>query len=88
MTVDVSDICDVDPFCRVVSVASNEPENGTGDGNTAPDWEIVGDLAVRLRAERSGRGQGRVYTLTVRCTDDSGNSAERDVEVRVAHDRR
>lgn len=88
VTVDVSDICDVDPFCRVVAVASNEPVNGKGDGNTAPDFEIVGDLAVKLRAERSGRGGGRTYTITVRCTDDSGNSAERTVDVTVAHDRR
>jgi hypothetical protein len=27
-----------------------------------------------------------VYTITVRCTDDSGNSSTRDVQVPVAHD--
>ncbi len=88
VTVDVTDICDVSPACRIVSVASNEPVDGPGDGATSPDWEIVGDLAVRLRAERAGPETGRVYTITVECTDDSGNSAQRNVEVTVAHDRR
>ena len=87
-TVDVSDICDAAPSCRVVSVTSNEPTNGKGSGHTAPDWRIVDDLKVELRAERSGPGSGRVYTVTVRCTDGSGNSTLRTVAVPVAHDRR
>jgi len=85
-TVDVSDICDAAPSCQVVSVTSNEPVNGKGDGNTSPDWRIVDNLTVELRAERSGPGNGRVYTITVRCTDASGNSAVRSVGVPVAHD--
>jgi hypothetical protein len=42
---------------RVVSVTSNEAINGPGDGNTAPDWAITGDMTV----EPAGRalGQGR-----------------------------
>ena len=36
-----------------LSVTSNEPVNGTGDGDTDPDWEIVDAHHVRLRAERS-----------------------------------
>ena len=88
VTVDVSDICDATPTCKIVSVASNEPVDDSGDGSTAPDWKIVGDLAVELRAERSGSRTGRVYTITVRCTDDSGNSSERSVTVTVAHDQR
>jgi hypothetical protein len=85
-TVDVSDICDAAPRCQVISITSNEPINGKGDGNTSPDWRIVDNLHVELRAERSGGGSGRVYTITVRCTDASGNSAVRNVNVTVAHD--
>lgn len=88
VTVDVSDICDASPTCKIVSVTSNEPIDGKGDGKTAPDWQIVGDLAVTLRAERAGTLSGRVYTITVRCTDDSGNSSERAVAVSVPHDQR
>jgi hypothetical protein len=90
VTVAVSaiDICDLTPTCQIISVTSNEPDDGLGDGDTAGDAVITGDFTVSLRAERSGRGSGRVYTITVRCTDDSGNSATRAVEVRVAHDQR
>jgi len=71
---------------RVVSVESNEPENGLGDGNTDEDWEIVDDLTVRLRAERGGIGSGRIYTLTVESEDESGNVATATTTVKVAHD--
>jgi hypothetical protein len=86
LAVDVFDICDASPRCQVISITSNEPVNGLGDGNTSPDWRIVDNLHLELRAERSGGGSGRVYTVTVRCTDDSGNSATRSVQVPVAHD--
>jgi hypothetical protein len=86
VTVDVSDVCDPSPTCRIVAVTSTEPVNGKGDGNTDPDWHITGALTVELRAERSGGGAGRVYTLTIRCTDASGNAGTRDVVVTVAHD--
>jgi hypothetical protein len=87
VTVDVSDVCSAAPACRITSVTSNEPVNALGDGNTAPDWRITGALTVELRAERSGTGSGRIYTITVQCTDASGNSsALRDVVVTVPHD--
>jgi len=59
--------------CVVSSITSNEPQNGTGDGDTSPDWEIVSPTRMRLRAGRAGTGTGRVYTITVRCTDGRGN---------------
>jgi hypothetical protein len=71
----------------VISIASNERINGKDDGNTSPDWRIIDNLKVELRAERSRHGHGRVYMVTVRCLDDSGNSATRNVLVPVAHDR-
>jgi hypothetical protein len=79
----VLDACDAGASCQVLSVTSNEPVNGRGDGNTAPDWAITGPLTVDLRAERSGKGNGRVYTITVQCTDASGNSATKTVTVNV-----
>ncbi len=85
ITVDVTDICDANPTCRIVSVASNEPANGIGDGNTQPDWEITGALTLNVRAERSGPGAERIYTITVRCTDVSGNASTTNVVVKVPH---
>jgi trimeric autotransporter adhesin len=69
--------------CVIASVASNEPVNGTGDGDTAPDWLIVDPHHVELRAERAGTGAGRVYTITVACTDGSNNTTTKTVTVFV-----
>lgn len=87
VSVSVTDMCDPVLSCQIISVASNEPVNGLGDGDTSPDWIITGPLTVNLRAERSGTGTGRVYTITVQCTDDSGNSSTATGTVRVPHDR-
>jgi subtilisin family serine protease len=86
--VSVTDACDGTALCQIASVASNEPVNGRGDGNTAPDWMVTGDLSVDLRAERSGRRGGRVYTITVQCADGSGNTSSEAAAVVVAHDQR
>jgi len=67
----------------VLSVSGNEPSNGTGDGDTQSDWEIVDDHHVYLRAERSGSGNGRLYTIRIIVQDPSGNSATREVVVSV-----
>jgi hypothetical protein len=71
--------------CTISSVTSNEPVNGTGDGDTAPDWQIVDAHHVNLRAERSGNGNGRVYTITITCTDGGGHTTTKTVPVTVAH---
>src|SRR6185503_6671182 len=68
-----------------LSVSSNEPINGTGDGDTSPDWVIVDDHHVKLRAERAATGSGRIYTITITATNLTGTSSTSTVEVRVAH---
>jgi hypothetical protein len=83
VTVNSNDNCPGN--CEIISVVSNEPENGPGDGDTDPDYEITGDNTVNLRAERSGTGTGRIYTITVRCTDGSGNSSTASTTVVVSH---
>ena len=74
----VSD-CDSGVTCRIVSVTSNEPVEGLGDGDTSPDWVIT----VNLRAERSAHGTGRVYTITIECRDSFGNASTKAVTVGV-----
>jgi hypothetical protein len=67
-----------DSCCGVtsaLSVTSNEPDNGTGDGDTTGDIVIVNPNLVRLRAERSGGGSGRIYTITITATDCAGNTS-------------
>jgi hypothetical protein len=84
ITVDAiaTDVCDSAPVCQIVSVSSSELVTGNGD-TTTPDWEITGPLTVNLRAERADEGPGRVYTITVRCTDAAGNSSEKSATVSV-----
>jgi hypothetical protein len=45
--------------------------------------EITGALTVNLRAERSGSGSGRVYTILVEAQDASGNTTRERVTVSV-----
>jgi hypothetical protein len=47
---------------------------------------IVDTYYFKLRAERDGAGTGRVYTITYRVTDESGNSAIASAAVIVPHD--
>jgi len=86
VTVDytVTDPC---PNTCVLTVSSDEPVNGTGDGNTDPDWEVVDAHHVRLRAERAGNSNGRIYTIDITCTNDTNKlSTTKTVKVVVVHD--
>jgi hypothetical protein len=69
-----------------LSVSSNEAVNGGGDGNTSVDWAVVDAHHVRLRAERAGGGNGRIYTITLTCTDAQGNATVKKTTVTVPHD--
>jgi uncharacterized delta-60 repeat protein len=83
---DVSDNCGSQSEITCgLSVTSNEPINGEGDGDTAPDWLVIDAHAVRLRAERAGNGNGRVYTITVSCRDSRNNAIRGTTTVTVPH---
>jgi hypothetical protein len=86
VTVIATDLVDPHPVSHIVSITSNEPVNGNGDGNTSPDWEITGALTANIRAERAG-GTDRIYTITIQSTDFSGNSAFGTVTVTVTQSR-
>jgi hypothetical protein len=83
VTAAASDACGA-ATCSIASITSNESVNGQGDGNTAADWEITRPLTATVRAERSGGDSGRVYALTVRCTDPSGNASTGTTTIAVA----
>ncbi|MCZ7636481.1 MAG: hypothetical protein M5U12_10935 [Verrucomicrobia bacterium] len=68
---------------RMVRITSSEPENGLGDGDAEPDWEITGQLTALLRAERAQNGPGRTYTLFVETSDPLANRRRDTVTVFV-----
>ena len=82
----VTDNCG--PVTCGLAVTSDEPVNGTGDGDTAPDWEVLDAFHLRLRAERAGMLDGRVYTVSVTCGDSAGNTSTATTEVSVPQSRR
>ena len=72
---------------RITSVTQDEPTNGQGDGDTAIDAIINADGTVLLRAERSGKGNGRVYHIHFTASDFEG-SCSHVVTVSVPHDKK
>jgi hypothetical protein len=72
--------------CMITSVSSSEPVDPDGD------WQFTGkpgDLTLSLRAARLGTrvgtGNGRVYMITVQCSD-SFSSGTKTTSVLVPHD--
>jgi hypothetical protein len=55
-----------------VSVYSDEDD---GAAPFAPDATDIGLTTLKLRRERDGNGNGRVYLVVVKATDASGNTA-------------
>lgn len=86
ISVVASDVCG-SVTSKIVSVTSNEPENGLGDGDITPDWQVTGDLSLNLRAERSSKGSGRTYTITIEAADELNNKSTGQVTVTVPHDK-
>jgi hypothetical protein len=74
----------------LVSVTSSEPDNGNGDGNTVGDVQGAdlgtADFDFQLRAERSGGGPGRVYTVVYKVVDSAGLESTATTFVKVPHD--
>ncbi len=79
---------DGDPITlTVTSVTQDEPVNGLGDGDASPDAVIQGG-AVRLRAERAGHLNGRVYQINFTANDGRLGQCSGSVRVCVPHDQR
>jgi hypothetical protein len=86
-TAAASDVCDPSPTLRLVSITSNEGDLANGSGHTSPDIQDAqfgtDDREFLLRAERSGGGTGRIYTITYEAEDANGNVTMRQVSVAV-----
>jgi len=85
----VTDNCTATPaiVCGL-GVTSNEPSDGTGDGHTSPDWQVLDVHRVLLRAERAAPNTNRIYTATVTCEDEHDNSSSAFTVVTVPRDQR
>jgi hypothetical protein len=83
------DACDPARQAIDLGVTSDEDpseELGAGGPTHCPDASIVEDQTVWLRAERSGLGDGRVYSVSVTATDACGNAAACFSDAQVPHD--
>ncbi|MGE0393186.1 MAG: lamin tail domain-containing protein [Vicinamibacterales bacterium] len=81
---DVADTCGA--VQTALSVTSSEPVRTRREGDRHPDWVVVDAHTVQLRAESFSRS-GRVYTITIRATDEAGGTTSTAVTVKVPHDR-
>ena len=70
----------------ISQVFQDEPTNELGDGNTCPDAGGMGTSTVRVRSERSGLRDGRVYHLQFTASDSGGATCQGEVTVCVPHD--
>jgi len=62
----------------VLSVRSNDTES------TTRDWEIIDNHMVRLKTSALPNGLPRVYTITVKCSDASGNTTTRTTNLTIS----
>jgi len=85
LAVNASDNGGVAPAVQV-SVFSDEDDLAPGSGNFSPDAKNIAPVTLRLRSERSGSADGRVYLIVVKATDGSNNASRACKAVVVPHD--
>ncbi|TWT42046.1 HYR domain protein [Phycisphaerae bacterium RAS1] len=87
LCVHVCDACEsgIPPLVTVYS--DEDDEEPTGDGLHSPDARNIAPGTLRLRRERRGDSDGRVYLIVVQATDSSGNTAMTACTVVVPHSR-
>jgi len=83
----VTDPEDGDVQITILGVTQDEPVDGLGDGDTAPDAVIQGDT-VLIRSERAGGGNGRVYVIHFEADDGVGGVCTGTVTVCVPHSKK
>ena len=91
----VTDNIDPNPVVTLVSITMNEGEEtntyepgynqSSGDGKTLGDILVDAEENISLRAERSGKGDSRIYTITYQATDEAGNMTIESAIVKVPH---
>jgi hypothetical protein len=83
LSVTASDSC---PTVTSVKVYSDEDDVTNGGGENSPDALNIAPGTLRLRPERQGSADGRVYLIIVTVTDSSGNVSRCCRTVTIAKD--
>ncbi len=69
------DNCDGVRPVAVTTYADEDDEEPTGDGTFSPDAKGLSPGSLRLRAERRGTADGRVYLVRAMASDNAGNTS-------------
>ena len=72
ITAVVTDLVDASPACKITRVVGGKKDL---DNDGIVDWAITGDLTLNVEAV-TRKHKDRTYTITVKCTDSSGNSSK------------
>jgi hypothetical protein len=72
----------------ITDIFQDEPPIEVGGNYKFPDGEGIGTDVAWLRAERSGQGDGRVYTVFFTADDGQGLACDGFVKVCVPHDQK
>jgi uncharacterized repeat protein (TIGR01451 family) len=70
----------------ITGITQDEPVNSAADGDTSPDATIGSGGAFKVRSERSGQGDGRVYRVAFTATDGLGGECSGVGRIGVPHD--
>jgi hypothetical protein len=71
LNVSATDNCD-NLTITVMVFGDEDDEEPTGDGTHSPDAKDIAQGTLRVRSERKGDADGRVYLIVVKATDDAG----------------
>jgi microsomal dipeptidase-like Zn-dependent dipeptidase len=74
-TASAVDTCNGSLPVTVKVYANEDDQTPTGDGTFSPDAASIAPGTLRLRYERVGSGNGRVYLIVTTATDSSGNTS-------------
>lgn len=81
LTYAASDNCGITN--KQMTITSNEPVTSNDPEDQSPDWQIIDNTHIKLRAERLRSGKGRIYTIKITVKDASGNITSSNTTVTV-----
>jgi len=72
----------------ITGITQDEPIKGLGSGDTCPDASGIGKPTAKVRAERYGQGDGRLYYVSFLADDGRGGQCTGTVGLCVPHDQK